>query len=94
VGECGEIGECHCEFPYGTTLENDKDPSAMRAPQFRVSSYCHVGGCVAVALLDDGSIAVRDEKVDGGPVLTFTAEEWRAFVAGVKNSEFDASALR
>jgi hypothetical protein len=66
----------------------------MHAPQFRVSSYCHVGGCVAVALLSDGSIAVRDDKVDGGPVLSFSAEEWGAFVAGVKNSEFDPSALR
>lgn len=65
----------------------------MSAPRFRTSSYCHVSGCVAVALLADGSIAVRDDKVHGGPVLTFTAEEWRAFVAGVKNSEFDAPAV-
>lgn len=65
----------------------------MPAPQFRVSSYCHTGGCVAVALLEDGSIAVRDEKVDGGPVLRFTADEWSAFVAGVKGSEFDVSAM-
>lgn len=66
----------------------------MPAPRFRVSSYCHVGGCVGVAVLEDGSVAVRDEKVAGGPVLMFTAEEWTAFVAGVKGSEFDFHALR
>lgn len=61
----------------------------MPAPQFRVSSYCHMGGCVAVAFLPDGSIVVRDDKVTGGPTLTFTTEEWNAFIAGVKDAEFD-----
>lgn len=65
----------------------------MAAPAFRTSSYCHTGGCVAVAALPDGSIAVRDEKVEAGPVLTFTAAEWDAFVAGVKNAEFDVATL-
>ncbi len=65
----------------------------MPAPQFRTSSFCHASGCVAVAVLADGSIAVRDHKVEGGPVLTFTAEEWDAFVAGVKNGKFDVATL-
>jgi Domain of unknown function (DUF397) len=66
----------------------------MPAPQFRISSYCHMGGCVAVAFMSDGSIAVRDEKIADGPTLTFSADEWAAFVAGVKNAEFDAPTLR
>ena len=65
----------------------------MADPEFRVSSYCHTGGCVAVAVLPDGSIAVRDHKGDGGPVLTFTPDEWSAFVAGVKNAEFDVAGI-
>ena len=32
--------------------------------------------------------AERDDS-PGGPVLTFTQQEWAAFVAGVKNGEFD-----
>ena len=58
--------------------------------RFTVSSYCHGGGCVAVAVLPDGAgVAVRDEKQRGGPVLEFTADEWRAFVAGIRGGEFD-----
>jgi len=34
-------------------------------------------------------IAVRDSKNPDGPVLYFTQAEWDAFVAGVKDNEFD-----
>ena len=56
---------------------------------FAVSSFCHAGGCVGVASLPDGGRAVRDTKASDGPVLRFTPAEWRAFVAGVRNGEFD-----
>lgn len=47
------------------------------------------GQCVQVADNLPGMIAVRDSKHPKGPVLTFTPEEWSAFVAGVKAGEFD-----
>jgi hypothetical protein len=32
----------------------------------------------------------RDTKDNGtGPVLTFTPQEWRAFIGGVRDGEFD-----
>jgi hypothetical protein len=34
-------------------------------------------------------VAVRDSKDPAGPVLTFTAPEWSAFLAGVRDGEFD-----
>ncbi|WP_433519999.1 DUF397 domain-containing protein [Nonomuraea sp. CA-143628] len=34
-------------------------------------------------------VAVRDSKDRGGPLLTFTPGEWRAFLGGVKDGEFD-----
>ena len=38
-------------------------------------------------------ILVRDTKDHGrGPVQRFTRAEWRAFVAGVRNGEFDLDA--
>ena len=40
--------------------------------------------CVEVARLPGGDVAVRDSKDTGGPVLRFTASEWRAFISGVK----------
>jgi hypothetical protein len=47
------------------------------------------GDCVEVASLPDGRIGVRDSKDADGAVLRFTPAEWRAFVGGVRNGEFD-----
>jgi hypothetical protein len=57
--------------------------------KFRASSFCTSGGCVEVALLSDGRVAVRDSKDGAKPAHIFTVEEWRAFVSGVKGGEFD-----
>jgi hypothetical protein len=58
---------------------------------FRVSSFCTSGGCVEVALLPDGQVAVRDSKDLGRPTHVYSSAEWREFIAGVKNGEFDFS---
>ena len=50
------------------------------------------GNCVEVARLPEGGIGVRDSKDTQGPVLRFTPDEWRAFVGGVRNGEFDSFA--
>ncbi|MBB3729159.1 DUF397 domain-containing protein [Nonomuraea dietziae] len=47
------------------------------------------GECVEVAPAADGGVMVRDSKNPGGAVLAFTTGEWRAFLAGVRNAEFD-----
>ena len=46
------------------------------------------GNCVEVADLPDG-VAVRDSKNPGGSPLLFTLAEWRAFIGGAKDGEFD-----
>jgi Domain of unknown function (DUF397) len=55
------------------------------------SSYsANTDSCVEVAPLPDGGMLIRDSKLgDASPVLRFTAAEWRAFVAGVRDGEFD-----
>ena len=61
-------------------------------PSWRKSSRSSGGRqCVEVA---DGAdfVAVRDSKNPNGPVLTFTLPEWEAFIAGVKDNEFDVAA--
>lgn len=45
------------------------------------------GNCVEVRLAGDG-VEVRDSKDRGGPVLRFTPDEWRAFLAGAEEGEF------
>ena len=56
--------------------------------EFRVSSFCSFGNCVEVGRTADGAVLVQDTK-DRAQTLAFTAEEWTAFVAGVKAGEFD-----
>jgi len=46
------------------------------------------GDCVEVAVTDEG-VLVRDSKDPGGAILTFTPAEWRAFVGGAKDGEFN-----
>jgi hypothetical protein len=46
------------------------------------------GACVEVRSHDE-AIQVRDTKDRSGPVLTFTREEWEAFIGGAKDGEFD-----
>jgi len=59
---------------------------------WRKSSYSASGNCVEVASLPEGGLAVRDSKNrEEGPSLVFTLSEWRAFIAGVKDGEFDPS---
>jgi hypothetical protein len=58
---------------------------------FRVSSFCSFGSCVEVGRSPDGTVLVRDTKDSSRHALTFTNDEWDAFVAGVKAGEFDLS---
>ncbi len=44
--------------------------------------------CVSVAKTSQG-VAVRDTKDKTKKTLFFKPDEWRAFVKGVKNGEFD-----
>ncbi len=59
---------------------------------WRKSTRSGFDGCVEVAFVDDGQVAVRDSKDRTGPVLTFTPVEWQAFLGGVYNGEFDVNA--
>jgi hypothetical protein len=45
-----------------------------------------------VEVADDGTgnVFVRDSKDPDGPVLGFDRDTWRAFLADVKQSRFDA----
>lgn len=56
---------------------------------FRKSTFCASGGvnCVEVAFGPE-DVCVRDSKDPDGPTLTFTQDEWVAFIAGVSAGEF------
>jgi hypothetical protein len=46
------------------------------------------GQCVEIASAV-GNIAIRDSKDPDGPILVYTASEFRAFLDGARNGEFD-----
>jgi len=57
--------------------------------QWRKSTYSGDAGCVEVAPLGDGQIAMRDSKNPDAATLLFTRREIDAWVKGAKAGEFD-----
>lgn len=55
------------------------------------SLACSSDGCVEVAHLTDGSVALRDSKDVRKAAHVFDRDEWSAFITGVKNGEFDVA---
>jgi hypothetical protein len=66
-------------------------PSAALGPvQWRKSTKSNPSGnCVEFAALPGGDVAVRNSRHPEGPALVYTRAEVAAFLAGVKNGEFD-----
>jgi Domain of unknown function (DUF397) len=67
-------------------MEADLTGAVWRKSSF---SNGNGGNCVEVADLPGGGRAVRDSKDRQGTVLRFTASEWAAFTADVRDGEFD-----
>ncbi|MBK6873735.1 MAG: DUF397 domain-containing protein [Kineosporiaceae bacterium] len=65
------------------------DPDRDTTPSWLRSSYCQSANCMEVTALDGENIAVRDSKESGGPILTFTRQEFVAFLSGAKSGDFD-----
>ncbi len=55
---------------------------------WRKSSASGASECVEVAFVEE-SVLVRRSQDPSGPALTFSGPEWAAFVADVRNGEFD-----
>ncbi len=62
--------------------------SELRDTEFHISSFSGGGACVAVAQLASGDYVVRHSR-DTDHSMVFSREEWKAFISGVKNEEFD-----
>ena len=63
-------------------------PSGAGRDRWMRSSSCAGNGCLEVAF-GPGTVSVRDSKRADSPVLTYNHDEWRAFLAGVRQGEFD-----
>ncbi|MFD5858751.1 DUF397 domain-containing protein [Streptomyces chartreusis] len=71
-------------------MEGSVDAGVVEAARWRKSGHSGGNGnCVEVARLSTGDVAMRNSRFPGGPVLVYTREEVAAFLAGVKDGEFD-----
>lgn len=57
-------------------------------PRWQRSSRCSGGTCVEVANIG-GTVLLRDGKRPDRPAIEASAEEWDAFVTGIRDGEFD-----
>ncbi len=64
----------------------------LSSAQWVRSRACSADGCVEVAHLPGGMVALRDSKDTAKTAHLFDREEWAAFIAGAKNGEFDLPA--
>lgn len=72
--------------PEGVEIGRGRVVGAFR----KATGSQNLDECVEVAPLDNGGRAVRDTKDRGnGPTLYFTRGEWRKFIDGVKDGQFD-----
>lgn len=64
---------------------SDSEPSGA---VWRKSTASNEGDCAEVAFVAC-SVLMRQSHDPSGPVLAFTHSEWTAFLAGVRNGEFN-----
>lgn len=63
----------------------------LSGADWRKSRHSGINGCVEVSVADR-TVRMRDSKDgDGGPELRFAPDEWREFLAGVRDGDFDLS---
>jgi hypothetical protein len=64
--------------------------SQAAASPWTKSSLSHANGnCVEISNLPDGKVGLRNSRDVSGTVLQILPEEWRAFLKGIRNGEFD-----
>jgi Domain of unknown function (DUF397) len=71
-------------------IMNGVTADKLGAVQWRKSQASNPSGnCVEVAALPGGEVAVRNSRHPSGAALIYTRAEVAAFLAGVRNGEFD-----
>ena len=56
---------------------------------WRKSSFSSQNGCIEVAPLGQGHLALRDSKNPDQGYFVYNAHEWQSFVQAVRAGEFD-----
>ncbi|MER5974171.1 DUF397 domain-containing protein [Streptomyces sp. NPDC002055] len=59
---------------------------------FKASASSGTGGCLEVAFLPDGSVALRDNEALEKPPFVVSEHVWTCFLDGAKGGEFNLPA--
>ncbi len=63
-------------------------PPTLGSLAWRVARDCDGGSCIRVAP-HKGMIVIGDTKNPDGPVLSYSHDEWLAFIKGIRQGDFD-----
>lgn len=76
-----------------TKAREPLSPAELERVAWHISTFSDNGGgnCVEAGPLADGTdrVAVRHSHHPDAEVIIYTRAEWEAFLAGVRNNEFD-----
>lgn len=81
-------GAC-VQVAYNKSSFSGPDGCCVEVGFHKAAASSSNNGCVETRICDCDEILVRDSKNPSGPVLSFTRNEWAAFLAGVKAEEFE-----
>jgi hypothetical protein len=71
-------------------IDNGVPADSLTGVEWKKSRHSNPSGnCVEMALLPGGAVAVRNSRHPEGPALVYTGDEVRAFLAGVRDGDFD-----
>lgn len=77
---------------WAKSTRSNPSGNCLEARWVKSSKSSPSGDNCVEARYDGGVVAVRDSKDRSGPVLTFTRDEWTAFLGGARDGEFDLPA--
>lgn len=63
-------------------------PVTLGQLSWRVAQRCNGGECVRIAPSGD-AVVIGDSKNPDGPYLTYSRTEWKTFVDGIRQGDFD-----
>ncbi|NGO68273.1 DUF397 domain-containing protein [Streptomyces boncukensis] len=64
-------------------------PELKNADWFKSSASSANGGCLEIAFLSEGNVAIRDTEDLGNPPFVVSRHVWECWLDGAKNGEFD-----